>query len=85
MYIAALLCCREAADKLAHNQTKLPTKYEIGLLGSNLLCNLEQESPADARVMSDSYVIPRLPSDATLEFIEPQIAPFDPPTLKTLT
>jgi len=44
----------------------------------------EQESPADARVTRDSAVIPRWPSAAILDFIEPQIAPFDPPTPKTL-
>jgi len=43
----------------------------------------KQESPADARVMRDSAVIPRWPSAAILDFIESQIAPFDPPTLKT--
>jgi len=30
------------------------------------------------------FVCPRWPSAAILDFIEPQIAPFDPPTLKTL-
>jgi len=43
-----------------------------------------QESPADARVTRDSAVIPRWPSAAILDFIEPEIAPFDPPTPKTL-
>jgi len=43
-----------------------------------------QESAADARV-SDSAVIPRWTSSAILNFIEPEIAPFDPPILKTLT
>ena len=37
-----------------------------------------------SRVTRDSAVIPRWPSDAILDFIEPQIAPFDPPTPKTL-
>jgi len=45
---------------------------------------VRQESPADARVARDSAVIPRWPSAAILDFIEPQIAPFDPPTPKTL-
>jgi len=44
----------------------------------------EQESPADARVTRDSAIIPRWPSAAILDFIEAQMAPFDPPTLKTL-
>ena len=43
-----------------------------------------QESPSDARVTHDSAVIPRWPSAAILNIIEPQIAPFDPPTAKTL-
>ena len=48
-------------------------------------CTLStQESPADARVTRDSAVIPRWPSAAILNFIEPQIASFDPPTAKTL-
>jgi len=44
----------------------------------------QQESPADARVTCDSAVIPRWPSVAILDIIEPEIAPFDPLTLKTL-
>jgi len=44
----------------------------------------KQESPADARVTRDSAIIPRRPPVAILDFIEPQIAPFDPPTPKTL-
>jgi len=43
-----------------------------------------QQSPADARVTRDSAVIPRLPSAAIFDTIEPKIAPFDPPTPKTL-
>jgi len=45
---------------------------------------LKQESPADARATRDSAVIPKWLSAAILDFIEPQIAPFDPPTPKTL-
>ena len=45
---------------------------------------LKQESPADARVTLDTAVIPRWPSAAILDFIEPQIAPFDLLTPKTL-
>jgi len=44
----------------------------------------KQESPADARVTRDSAVIPRWPSDAILDFIEPEIAQFDHLTPKTL-
>jgi len=44
----------------------------------------QQESPADARVTRDSAVIPKWPTAAILDIIEPEIAPFDPPTLKTL-
>jgi len=44
----------------------------------------KQESPADARVTRDSAVIPRWPSAAIFDIIEPEIAPFDPPTPKTL-
>jgi len=44
--------------------------------------NPKQESPADARVTRDSAVIPRWPSTAILDTIEPEIAPFDPPTPK---
>jgi len=40
----------------------------------------KQESPADARVTRDSAAIPRWPTTAILDFIEPQIVPFDPPT-----
>jgi len=43
-----------------------------------------QESPADARVTRESAVIPRWPSAAILDIIEPEIAPFDPTTPKTL-
>jgi len=42
------------------------------------------ESPADARVTRDSAVIPRWPSAAIFDIIKPEIAPFDPPTPKTL-
>ena len=44
----------------------------------------EQKGPADARVTRDSAVIPRWPSAAILDFTEPIIAPFDPPTPKTI-
>jgi len=44
----------------------------------------KQESPADARVTRDSAVVPRWPSAAILDIIEPKIAPFDPLTPKTL-
>ena len=44
----------------------------------------KQESPADARVTRDSAVIPRQPSPAILDTIKLEIAPFDPPTPKTL-
>ena len=43
-----------------------------------------QESPADARVTRDSAVIPRLPSAAILDIIEPEIAPFHQSTPKAL-
>jgi len=47
-----------------------------------------QESPADARVTrqrrhSKMAVVPRWPSAAILDIIEPEIAPFDPLTPKT--
>jgi len=47
---------------------------------------IKQESPAGARVTRDSAVIPRWPSAAILDniIIEPEIAPFDPQTPKTL-
>jgi len=45
---------------------------------------LLQESPADARVTHDSAIIPRWPSAAILDIIKPQIAPFNPPTPKTI-
>jgi len=38
-----------------------------------------------ARVTRDSAIIARWPSAAILDIINPQIAPFDPPTPKTLT
>jgi len=43
-----------------------------------------QKSPDDARVTRDSAVIPRWPSAAILDMIEPEIAPFDQSTPKTL-
>jgi len=43
----------------------------------------KQGSPADGRVTRDS-VIPRWPSAAILDIIEPEIAPFDPLTPKSL-
>jgi len=45
----------------------------------------KQESPTHARVTRDSAIIPRCPSAAILDFIEPEIASFDPPSPKTLT
>jgi len=42
------------------------------------------ESPAEARVMRDSAIIPRWPSAAILDIIKLQIAPFNPLTPKTL-
>ena len=44
-----------------------------------------QESPGNARVTRESAIIPRWPPATILDFIEPQIAPFDPPTPKTIT
>jgi len=38
----------------------------------------------EARVTSDSAVISKWPSAAILDFIEPEIVPFDPLTPKTL-
>ena len=49
-----------------------------------LVAKHKQESPADARDTRDSTVIPRWPPDAILDFIKSEIAPFDPPTPKTL-
>jgi len=43
-----------------------------------------QESPDDARVTRDSAIIPRWSSADILDIIKPQIAPFNPPTPKTL-
>jgi len=43
-----------------------------------------QESPANATVTRNSAVIPRWPSAAIFDIIEPEIAPFDPLILKTL-
>jgi len=43
-----------------------------------------QESPSDARVMGSVAIIPKWPSAVILNFIQPEIAPFDPPTPKTL-
>ena len=43
-----------------------------------------QESPDDARVTRDSAVIPRWPAAAILDIIEPEIAPFDQSTPKSL-
>jgi len=37
----------------------------------------KQESPPDTRVKRDSTVIPRWPSAAILDIIEPEIVPFD--------
>jgi len=52
-----------------------------GLLGH--LTN-KQERPADTRVTRDSAVIPRWPSAAILDIIEPEITSFDLLTPKTL-
>ena len=57
-----------------------------------LIVPLRQESSADARVTRDSAyarqrrgaVIPRRPQADILDIVEPEIAPFDPPTPKTL-
>ena len=49
------------------------------------ITNTKQESPAaNARATLDSAVIPRWPSAAILHIIEPEIAPCDPLTPKTL-
>ena len=53
-------------------------------LGERVAKEIKQESRADARVMRDSAIIPRWPSAAILDIIKPQIAPFDPPTPKTI-
>ena len=49
---------------------------------------LVQESPADARFTrahhSEMVAVPRWRSGAILDIIELEIAPFDPPTPKTL-
>jgi len=46
--------------------------------------NAAIKSPANARITRDSAVIPRWPSATILDIIEPEIAPFDPPTPKPL-
>jgi len=58
--------------------------YYISELTVKYRNNEQQESPADARVTRDSAVIPRWPSAAILDIIEPEIAPFDLLTPKTL-
>jgi len=58
----------------------------IGALVTPVKRQVKQESPADARVTRDSAVIPRWSSAAIMDIIEtdPEIAPFDPQTPKTL-
>jgi len=51
-------------------------------LGQKFWGPLQKNKKADARVTRDNAVIRRWPSAARLDFIEPQIAPFDPPTPK---
>ena len=74
-----------ANSKANISQTVHPIHSMFGsTLGFSGSADIQQESPADARVTHDSAVIPRWPSAAILDIIEPEIAPFDPPTPKTL-
>jgi len=59
-------------------------RFIANFLENTTVKELRQESPNDARVTRDSAVIPRWPSAAILDFTEPEIAAFDPPTQKTL-
>jgi len=59
-------------------------RLKVGCSLIYLSAQLKQESPADAMVTRDIAIIPRWPSAAILDIVKPQIAPFDPPTPKTL-
>jgi len=48
------------------------------------ISHIVQVSPADAKVTRDSAAIPIWPPADIWDIIEPEIAPFDPPTRKTL-
>jgi len=67
---------------IRYNNTQ-PSYVKLGLKTTTWL-HVWQESPADARVTRDSAIIPRWPSAAILDIIKPQIAPFDPPTPRSL-
>jgi len=70
---------------IAVTQTVVDNLHNLNGNGSrNHSITVKQESPADARVTCDSAVIPRRPSAAILAIIEPEMAPCDPLTLKTL-
>ena len=70
-------------EKVAHLHG--PQRTSIALTCSASNGNNKQESSADAKVTRDSVVVPKWPSAAILDIIEPKIAPFDRPTPKTLT
>jgi len=55
----------------------------VGLENPTLEPNITSIGKPVCEVMA-IFVYPRWPSAAILDFIEPQIAPFDPPTSKTL-
>ena len=61
-------------------QTSIMLMYCTDIL-LHTSCLQRQQSPTDARV---TRIIPRWPSAAVLDIIEPEIAQFDPPTPKTL-
>ena len=72
-------CCR-----CCHNVSIVTARYWYLHFAFLRAVVIKQESPADARVTRDITVIPRWPSAAILDIIEPEIAPFDPPNPKTL-
>jgi len=73
--------CRPVLTKACMCMSDCSFPFDKILLRSRDIGNqVAQESPADARVTRESAVIPRWPSAAIFYFIEPVIAPFDPPT-----
>jgi len=62
-----------------------PTMLPVSQTDTYHISHITQESQADARVRRDNSIIPRWPPATILDFIEPVIAPFDPPTPKTIT
>jgi len=78
-----------AVNGLSSNYRNRPNNETLqGHFGRRHLCNLldkKAQLTQGLRATANSAIIPRWPPATILDFIEPQIAPFDPSTPKTIT